>query len=159
MRLRELIGSTKSQIKVGDWHTGKVPRASFPLARRAYRLGNSFEWCVITFHVLDRECRVLVVLNTAKESFKAVVGVIDDDAIRVLCSYEFHPDVHTGWHCHVCCDEASEVPVGLMRGPWVRRLPGAHRTHRRQDFGINGRSEALRAAVDCYKLFEKGQLL
>lgn len=159
MHLRALIGAAKSQIRVGEWRNGKVPRASFPLARKAYRLGSAFEWCVITFHALGHECRVLVIVNVAKESFKAIVGVVDEDTIRVLCSYEFHPDVHTGWHCHACCDDTSDIPTGLMRGPWVRRLPGARRTHRRQNFGIDGRSEAVRAAVDCYHLFEKGPLL
>ena len=50
------------------------------MARGAYRLGNSFEWCVMTFEALGEICRVLLILNTAKQKFEAVFGVeLEDD--------------------------------------------------------------------------------
>lgn len=49
MDLRTIIAAEKSDIKINAWHTGKVPRADFPLAKSPLRLGASFEWCVVTF--------------------------------------------------------------------------------------------------------------
>lgn len=158
MHLRDFVRASKANIRIGSWHYGKVPRGTFALARKAYRLGNSFEWCVVTFDALGRNCRVLVVLNPAKQKFEAIFGVETDEDLKVLCSYEFHA-TEPGWHCHACCDELDTVPTGLMRGPWVKRLPGARRTHRRQNFGVDSRTEAIRAAIDCYRIAEKGSLL
>jgi hypothetical protein len=125
----------------------------------ALRLGSSFEWCVIRFAALGFDCRVLVVLNTAKEKFEAIYAVQTDEGLRVLFSYEYHPDVPTGWHCHACCDDISKVPVETIRGPWVKRIPAARRTHRLRDLGIDDHAQAVHAAVDHYRIFEKGPLL
>ncbi len=61
--------------------------------------------------------------------------------------------------CHAACDDLSMVPLGYMRGPWVRRLPAAKRTHSRQDFGVEDDDDALRVALRCYKIEEKGPLV
>ncbi len=158
MHLRQIINADKTEIKVGAWRRGKVPKADFPCAKRAYGLSNSFEWCVIDFTALGAKCSVLVVLNQAKEKYQAILGVLTDAQLRILCTYEFHA-TEPGWHCHASCDEMDEVPRGFMRGPWVRRMPRPIRTHRRQVFGINNHREAERFAFDCYKIRTKGDLL
>ncbi len=97
------------------------------MAKQAYGLGRSYRWCVLTFVALDIECRVLIVLNAGKQKFEAILGAMADERVRVLCSYEYHAS-EPGWHCHAACDELPAVPVGYMRGPWVRRLPAATKT-------------------------------
>jgi hypothetical protein len=128
------------------------------MARQAYSLGASFRWCVIFFEALDVECRVLVILNAAKEKYEAVLGVMSPDVLKVLCSYEYHAG-EPGWYCHAACDDLSSVPIGFMRGPWVRRLPHAKRTHKRLDFGIKDETEAVRFALACYKIETQGTLI
>ena len=128
------------------------------MARQAYSLGASFRWCVILFEAIGIECRVLVILNAAKEKYEAVLGVMSPDALKVLCSYEYHAG-EPGWHCHAACDDLSSVPIGYMRGPWVRRLPHAKRTHRSLDFGIKDETEAVRFALTCYKIETQGTLI
>jgi hypothetical protein len=76
VRLKDIIRAGKTDIKVGSWYAGKVPRAEFPIAKKAYGLGSSFKWCVIRFEALAAECRVLVVLNEAKQKYEAVLGVM-----------------------------------------------------------------------------------
>ena len=123
-RLRRFVGAPKADIKLGAWHSGKVPKKDFPMAKQAYGLGSSFRWRVISFVALGVECRVLVILNLAKEKYEAILGAMGLDALHVLCSYEYHAG-EPGWHCHAACDDLASVPLGYMRGPWVRRLPAA----------------------------------
>lgn len=157
-RLRRLVGAPKGNIKLGGWQTGKVPKKDFPMARQAYSLGSSFRWCVVSFEALDIECRVLVILNLDKEKYEAILGAMSPDNLKVLCSYEYHAG-EPGWHCHAACDDLSVVPVGYMRGPWVRRIPHAKRTHSRPDFGIKDETGALRFALACYKIESQGTLI
>jgi len=69
VRLKEIIRAPKTNIKIGLWRAGKVPKADFPIARVAYRLGNSFNWCVIEFQALSAKCRVLVLTNVGKQKY------------------------------------------------------------------------------------------
>lgn|GEM_PF-1534451 len=158
IRLRRIVQAPKSDIKVGAWHSGKVPKADFPIAKQAYGLGNSYRWCVISFMALGVECKVLVVFNFAKQKFEAILGAVGAGALRVLCSYEYHPS-EPGWHCHAACDNLAKVPNGYMRGPWVKRIPHAKRTHTRQDFQIKDELSARRFAFKCYGIEVEGSLL
>ena len=158
-RLRRIVRARKTDIKIGPWHSGKVPKKDFPIAKKAYGLGASFRWSVISFVALGVECRVLVTLNFVKEKYEAILGAIgSSETLHVLCSYEYHVG-EPGWHCHAACDELSKVPLGYMRGPWVRRVPAARRTHSRQDFGISDETAAQRFAFACYKIETRGTLL
>lgn len=156
--MRKIVAAEKSAIKFGPWKNGKVPKADFPLAKGPYRLGSSFQWCVISFTALAQEMRVLVVMNRAKEKYEAVLGVMGPDGLRILCSYQYHAG-EPGWHCHVTCDDARKVPPGIFRGPWVRRIPSAKKKHRRMDFGVDSPVSAVRLAQECYRIFEKGPLV
>ena len=157
-RLRRFVGAPKADIKLGAWHSGKVPKKDFPMAKQAYGLGSSFRWRVISFVALGVECRVLVILNLAKEKYEAILGAMGSETLHVLCSYEYHAG-EPGWHCHAACDDLASVPLGYMRGPWVRRLPAAKRTDSRQDFGIQDETAALRFALACYKIETQGTLI
>jgi hypothetical protein len=158
IRLQEIIRASKGNIRVGEWRHGNVPRADFPIGRKPYGLGRSYQWCVIKFDALGLQCRVLVVLNVPKEKYEAILGIMADAQARILCSYEYHA-AEPGWHCHSACGEVSNVPKGFMRGPWVRRVPRANQPHKRLDFGILDRGSAERFAIDCYRIEPKGPLL
>ena len=158
IRLQDVIRAPKTDIRVGEWRRGAVPKAEFPIAKASYSLGSSFEWCVIRFDALGQNCRVLVIFNPAKQIYEAILGICADSRMRILCSYEYHAG-EPGWHVHASCGDASRVPLGFMRGPWVRRLPRARRTHNRRDFEILDRDAAKRAAFDRYKIETKGSLL
>jgi hypothetical protein len=158
-RLRQIVGAPKTDIKLGSWRFGKVPKKDFPMARQAYGLGSSFRWRVVSFTALDVECRVLIIFNLAKEKYEAILGALStSETLHVLCSYEYHAS-EPGWHCHAACDDLATVPLGIMRGPWVRRIPAARRTHSRQDFGVQDDLGALRVALRCYKIETKGPLV
>ena len=59
----------------------------------------------------------------------------------------------------VSCGEVTQVPLGFMRGPWVRRIPKAKSTHKRLDFEVSDQDAATRFAIDRYKIETKGSLL
>jgi hypothetical protein len=162
MRLLEIIKAKKSKIQIGPWKNGKVPRADFPMARKAYGLGNSYQWCVITFEALSAAFRVLVVLNGPKQKYEAVLGVMGPKGdLKILCSYEYHPS-EPGWHCHATHDDVNTLPHGCMRGPWVKRVPGARKPHRQNKFAaftIDKQADAIRFALRRYRIEEKGPLL
>ena len=153
-RLRQIVRARKSDVKIGAWGSGKVPKQAFPLAKKAYGLGNSYRWCVVSFLALGLEFRVLIVFNKGKEKYEAVLGV-GIETLSVLCSYEYHAG-EPGWHCHAACADSATVPQGFRRGPWVRRLPAAKKTHSRLDFGSRDENEALRFAFACYNIDVRG---
>jgi hypothetical protein len=162
VRLKDIVRADKKDIKIGPWTAGKVPRADFPIAKKAYGLGNSFKWSVIRFKALESECRVLVVLNESKQKYEAVLGVMGaDGTLRILCSYEYHA-TEPGWHCHATHDDASTLSHGFMRGPWIKRFPGAGKQHRlgkHPRFSIGDEGKAIHFAIDRFKISEKGPLL
>jgi hypothetical protein len=115
-RLRRIVGALKTDIKIGSWHTGKVPRRDFPMAKQAYSLGSAYRWRVISFLALGLECRVLIIFNLAKQKYEAILGALSGaETLRILCSYEYHA-AEPGWHCHAACDDVSQVPLGLYAG-------------------------------------------
>ncbi len=167
VRLREIVRAPKDEIKIGNWHSGKVPKADFPIWRAPYGLGSSYRWAVITFRAepegaAHAECRVLVVVNKSKQKFEAILGVMGaNGALKVLCSYEHHPS-EPGWHAHATHDDSETLSHGFMRGPWIKRVPGPdkkHRASRHAKFEIGDESAAIRFAIDCYKIEKKGPLL
>ncbi len=99
-----------------------------------------------------------MVFHRAKQKFEAILGVMAGQTLKVLCSYEYHAG-EPGWHCHAACDEVGHVPIGYMRGPWVRRIPAAKKAHRDLDFAISDELAAQRKAFDCYRIEQKGPLL
>jgi hypothetical protein len=162
LRLKDIIRAPKTEIVIGGWHAGRVERKDFPIAKKAYRLGSSFQWCVITFQALGAECRVLVVRNDGKQKYEAVLGVMGANGmLRILCTYEYHAS-EPGWHCHATHDDVSTLSAGTMRGPWIRRIPGPRKPHRcgkYSKFTMSDAKQAIRFAVDRYKIAEKGPLL
>jgi len=156
--LRKIIAANKTNVRVGPWKNGKITRADFPLAKAAYRLGSAYRWCVISFDALGASFKCAVVFNRGKSKYEAILGAVNDHALRVLCSYQFH-EGEPGWHCHATCDAIDTLPNGVMRGPWVRRIPSAKKRHRRFDFSIDNDQRAIQVALKRYRIEEKGPLL
>lgn len=128
------------------------------MAKKAYSLGASFEWCVVKFAALGRDCRVLVIFNAAKQKYEAILGIMAADQLSVVCTYEYHA-TEAGWHCHAVCEDIRTAPRGCMRGPWVTRIPRARSLHTSMEFGIKSKTDAKRFAFDCYKIAEPGTLI
>jgi len=158
MTLREIVAAGKTNIKVGPWKAGKIPRADFPLAKSAYRLGNAYRWCIISFDAVGGSFKCAVIFNRGKAKYEAILAVANGTALRVLCSYQFH-EGEPGWHCHAACGAVDALPNGIMRGPWIRRLPLAKKPHRRREFLIDSDQRAIQAALKRYQIEEKGPLL
>lgn len=109
------------------------------------------------FSALGRRFRVLVLLNERKQKYRATLGLVDGSDLQIFCSYEFHSD-EPGWHCHLTCEDDSQVPAGVMRGPWVLRWPGGGKFHRHTKFSVT-EENALNIAIDRYQIKETGVLL
>ncbi len=158
IRLRQIVRAPKSNISIGKWQSGKVPRTAFPMAKQAYGLGSSFRWCVIEFSAIGREYRLLVVLHLQKQKFEAVMGTLENGSLRIICSLEYHA-TEPGWHCHAACEDIATLPVGYRRGPWVRRIPAARHFHAELEFKIESEQAAQRRAFAFYQIEVEGTLL
>ncbi len=78
MRLKEIIKADKANLYWGKWQAGHIIRASFPLSKvkeKAYKLGQAYSWRVVRFTALESRIRVLIILNTDKEIFRARLAV------------------------------------------------------------------------------------
>lgn len=138
MRLQDIIHAEKSAVSVFDWGSGKMPRGKLPLSkagRRAHHLGGSWRWRFAEFIALDEKFVVRLIVNEAKGKAQAILARRVGSDSSVLASYEFHPDLNTGWHLHAICGDVESAPRGtLVHGPWVVRLPNVRSAHRRQRF-------------------------
>lgn len=158
MRVRDVIASEKTDIVLSKWKSGKVSRADFPLSKakgRAYRLGASFRWRVISFSALGEAFKVLVLLDEGRHFYRAVLAQVVGSDLRILCQHEYHA-TDPGWHCHISSGPVSIIPTGIMRGPWVRRWPKRGGSHR--EFNID-ESSAVAKAQSVYRIHERGLLL
>lgn len=157
MRLKHVIAAPKTDILIGKWKSGKVPKASFPVGRKAYGLARSYGWCIISFKADDERYRILIVLNESKQIYQAVLGKVGPKFMSILCSYEFHAS-EPGWHCHADCGDIGSVPVGAMRSHQMERLPRGGNFHRNCLFNVTKES-AVHLAIDQFNVEEKGPLL
>src|SRR3546814_16446394 len=126
MRLQDLINAPKSDVHVGEWKKGKIPRADFPLSRarsKDYKYSSAYDWCVIRFRALGADCRVRVLLREGREIYYATLGVVEGGDTKILCSYEYH-GTEPGWHCHVKCGDVALVAPRQNRFG-SKRLPKA----------------------------------
>ena len=128
MRLRHIILSDKENLSLGSWAQGLLPRSTFPLSRsgnRAYRPGNR-RWRLVTFDTNGCSFRLLINYSAKLGQYQAWLGLIDGGGTKVVAQLEKHP-THKGWHIHAACDVLSDVPTGIIRGPWLRHLDRARR--------------------------------
>lgn len=155
--LKDFIRAPKSELKLGEWHHGKIPRKAFPLSGarpRAYRYGPSYCWRLASFQCLGYDCRVLVLLNEERSSMRASFGVDRNGDTILLCDHEFHAD-HPGWHCHLHLEGIDELPAGLNR-MGKRRWPKSQPS--KKEFGAT-KANAWALAAERYGLVSKGVLI
>ena len=151
MRVQDIICAEKTNVTIGDWGMGKYPKNKFPLSkagRRAYALGASWRWRFVEFDVHGHHFVVRLIVNDGKAIARAHLALKGAKDCTVLCCYEYHPDLKTGWHLHTLCGEKNNLVIApsgtLVHGPWVKRLPEADQRHRRGVFtkDMSGGSEA-----------------
>ena len=132
MNLKQIIRADKEITDLGDWSEGKMPRSAFPLSKvgtKGYRLGNR-RWRVVRLKALGCEFRVLITYSSTLAQYQATLGITEGQDTKVLAALEHHP-THDAWHAHVACDDVKDLPSGMRRGPWVRRLRrGGNYAHR-----------------------------
>lgn len=141
MRVQSVILADKDMVEVGEWGSGKYPRAKFPLSkagRRANALGSAWSWRFAEFQCDGYQFVIRLIVNEGKSKASAHLALRNDKDCVVLCCFEYHADHQTGWHLHTLCGERNEAftaPTGtLVHGPWVKRIPGPRQPHNRSDF-------------------------
>ena len=170
MRVQDIIRAEKVNISFGDWGTGKYPKTKFPLSKagkRAYSFGSSWRWRFLEFDAEGHHFVVRLIANEGKVIARAHLALKGAKDCTVLCCYEYHPDLKTGWHLHTLCGEKNDVvtaPSGtLVHGPWVKRLPAAHHKHRRSVFAkdVSGGAEAWlwQETMRFFRVENKGTLV
>ena len=168
MRIEEILRAEKTDIEIGEWGTGKMPKGQMPLSKaghRAHVLGSSWRWRFLKFSALGYDFVVRLIVCEGKRKAHAHLARRIGADCAVLASYEFHPDLNTGWHLHAFCDEIEDAPKGtLVHGPWVKRIPVVRSRHRRGQF-VNpdalGDVEAFlwRQTMRFFRVEKKGPLV
>jgi len=152
--LKEIIACRKTVTDWGNWKSGTMSRAAFPLSHSRgnfYRLGK-YRWRLVRFGALGATFRLLIAFNDRLEQYKAMLGMDHGADTKYLASYEFH-GTHPGWHAILFCDPVASLPDGIKTGPWQKRIPRARHRHRRLDFGVT-ELNALGIACEFFGLPE-----
>lgn len=114
LTVADIIRADKRDVRIGNWETGPVPKAKFPLTRNKLSLGRGWKWRVVTFSALRRNFVVLVALNEEKEYYRATLAMKDGKTLKVICFHELHAD-HWNWHCHLIRGNVHETFPGVLR--------------------------------------------
>lgn len=115
MRLADLIKASKQVSDYGNWTTGDIDRASWPMRRKKLKQSSDWSWRAICLSSVDgRQLKVLLRLNPSLEQFYAILGEARGDGIAVLCSHELHTS-HGNWHCHATVVSVDDVLLGVWR--------------------------------------------
>jgi hypothetical protein len=154
-KTKDIRAANKNVLEWGRWENTKMPVSAFPLSRRrrnSFQLGTAYRWRLVRFEACDHRFRLLLAFSIAKEQYRATLALEVDRDLSVLASYEFH-GTHPGWHLLATCGEITTVPVGVMIGPWQRRMPKARSKHRATDFRIRDDGSADDIALDIAARF------
>src|SRR6266446_4395964 len=122
MGVRALLQQDVAVVDVGQWTTGRMTKAAFPLSKNnSLRLGSGWEWRVLRLTYGGVQCRLLVAFHALKQNAFAHLGIETGNDTRVICMLETH-STHSGWHVHASCNEKDALP-GRLRFPGQRRIP------------------------------------
>jgi hypothetical protein len=161
MRAQDVINAQKDVFDWGTPKQGGMTASTFPLLKRrrqGLRLGNNFHWRLIRFTALQETFRVLITYHADIEHYTAYLGMEVGADTRLVMEYAYHGS-HPGWHTHVGCGDIRKLPVGMLRGPWLLRLPGARRFSRRKLYtrgGVMTDQIALQIAATRFNLHNTG---
>lgn len=156
MNLKDFIRADKTDIELGKWAKGHIPRTAFPMSLfkdKRYKFGQDYSWRLIKFSALGRKCRILIWFNKDKQILRSRFGVEANNDMIVLCDYEFHA-TEPGWHCHVSTKDISSVVPGQARDEKIK-WP---RVSSRQEFGVTEAS-AVSVVATRYNFSAQGDLL
>jgi hypothetical protein len=157
MRLKTIIKADKSNLQFGKWNVGHITRSAFPLSKvkeKSYKLGKAYKWRLVRFTALERNIRVLIVLNEEKEIFRARLAVEDNSDLIVVCEHEFHAS-EPGWHCHYSIKDVNSITPGAYRDGKRKRPTSSDVS---AVFNVN-EANALAIAAQRYGFDPKGDLL
>ena len=155
MRLGDVIRAEKTDIKVGKWAVGHIPQRQFPLRAKpaSFKLGQTWHWALIQFRALGLPFRVLLLLNSEREIYRAILGAETEKDFNMICVHEFHAK-EPGWHCHLV-EEMKDAPQGWQRRG-MRRFPKGARMEAVFDVTED---TAIRIAQKVFRIEERGSLL
>ena len=159
MNITEIIRALKTDVSVGQWNTGHVSRSAFPISSaraKNYKFGSEYKWRVVKFDCLNRSFRILILLNEAKQIYRATLGIEVENEMAIICQHEFHAS-EPGWHCHVTMADDSTLPIGVVR-QHLRRWPASSARHSRMEFGVS-MANAVSLAAARFRVSEVGPLV
>lgn len=145
VRVKEVLRADKTIIDHGRWRSDRMPATQFPLRkgrRPSYMLGSAYRWRVLRFSALGSTFRALIAYRNDVEEYRAYIGREEHDGdTRLIFDLGYHGSHDPpGWHVHTTCSELEDLPSGVMRSPWLKRIPRGIRTHRRALLVAEGRS-------------------
>lgn len=136
MRVKEIIRAEKTINDAGKWRQEKMPASQFPLKkgkRPAFMLRAAWRWRVVKFSALEHSFRALIAWRPDIDEYRAYIGMDVEGDTRLIFDYAYHGSHEPpGWHLHSTCGPVEDLPVGVMRSPWLKRFPEGTRTHRRR---------------------------
>lgn len=114
LSVADIIRADKQDVKIGDWETGSISKAKFPLTRNKLSLGRGWKWRVVTFNALKERFVVLVAISEEKEAYRATLAMRSGKTLKVICFHELHTD-HWNWHCHLIRGNVHDTFAGVLR--------------------------------------------
>lgn len=114
MKLREIIEADKTVKSYGEWKTGTIPKAVFPLRKKKMQQSNDWNWRIVEFEAIGQNFIVLIRLNTEIQEYYAYLSHMRDDGMAVICSHDLHVS-HKNWHCHFINGDVTRVDTGYLR--------------------------------------------
>lgn len=161
MRVQDIIQGQKDILDWGVPKQGGMAASVFPMLKRrkgGLKFGTNHRWRLIRFETAGETFRLLVVYHVAVDEYVAYLGMEVGQDTRLIMEFAYH-GTHPGWHTHVGCGDVAQLPVGMLRGPWMRRLPNARRFSRRRHYtpsgGIMTDQMALQIAANRFNLHSK----
>lgn len=155
--LGDVIRASKTDVKISPWKAGKVTNASFPLGR-TLPWGGSWDWRAVEFDALGHHFHVLVLLNEELEKYSAILGVIHNGSLLVICHHELHTS-HRLWHCHAVRGNVLETFPNVLRDK--DRMEGWPKSGGKlwsEEFPVT-KANALSIAAARYRFEEQGGLI
>jgi hypothetical protein len=156
VKVADIIRAPKADLTVGEWKSGKVTNAAFPLGR-ALPYGPSWQWRVVEFRALGKRFYVLILLNPETEYYSAVLAMEHHKGLQVICHHELHTS-HRRWHCHFVPGDSQETFPNVLRDrDRMVAWPSGKGSRWTESFPVT-KATAYAHAARRYRLSEEGGL-
>jgi len=161
LNVADVIRAPKFSPEIGEWKSGHIPRAQFPLSRvkpKSYKFGPDYRWRIARFETSLGKYRVLVLLNESKAIFRATLASETPTGdLVVLCQHEYHQS-EPGWHCHVSFADIDLMPHGVFRSHLDRWPKYKSNSEARHGFNVEEKN-ALSIAANVFRFRAQGDLI